>query len=123
MAGAEIEEAVPTNVRWRLLGLQATLVTDATVANRRPTVVITDDADLDLFRFRGQADQAASLTMQHVFSPQQYLAGSDGARAHYVLPPDTFLPQGWKFKTVTANIAAGDNWGAPQIWVEEWLEE
>jgi len=51
-AGSEISETVPTNALWILHGIQYTLVTDATVANRVSDLVI-DDGTNDVFRAFG----------------------------------------------------------------------
>lgn len=120
-AGAEVSETVPTGAVWRLVAFRATLVTDATVANRRVNLTIDDGTNTLLLKPPG-ADQAASLTYI-------YQADANGAAAALLsttqalpLPPDLFLRAGFRIRTATNSIQAGDNWAAPQLLVEEWIE-
>ncbi len=120
-AGAEISQTVVPGARWRLGSVAATLVTDATVAAREPHLVIDDGANV-LFRVPPPTTLAASSTGLFVWARGQgYEKAATGVFTHGlgVLPP---LLQGWRIRTITANLQAGDNWGAPRLWVEEWLE-
>lgn len=121
-AGLEITETVPSNARWRLLALFLTLVTDATVANRDAALTF-DDGINTVARFPAAQNQLASLTTR-------YLWTSGGARVAIaqdrtiVTPiPDIWLPDAFRYKTVTTNIAAGDAWGGPRLLVEELIED
>lgn len=120
-AGAEITDAVPTGARWRLSTVSASFVADANVANRRVRAII-DDGTLEMFRYKAAADQTAGQTNQYTFAP----LGSESAIANNVaiipIPPDCYMFAGWRFVTSTVNLQVGDNWGAPQYLVEEWIE-
>src|SRR4051794_36291420 len=65
-AGAEILVTVPAGKWWLLRALRFTLVTSATVANRRPALTI-DDGATEWWRWRAGVDQAASLTRLYQF--------------------------------------------------------
>lgn len=119
-AGAECSETVPTGARWRLLAWTATLVTDATVANREPVLVV-DDGALVLFQAAAGLNHAASTT--RAYSAAHGTARAAIATAQVVNIPiaDLILPAGARIRTLTSGIVAGDNWGAPQLLVEEWI--
>jgi hypothetical protein len=120
-AGVEISETVPAAARWRVIHFTARLVTDATVANRAP-ILLVDDGVNTLFAADPAAVQTASLN-------RRWNAGEGTERLALVSdnvqwgwPRRTLLLAGYRIMTVTNNIVAGDNWGAPQLLVEEWLE-
>ena len=122
-AGAEISETVPTNARWALRGLAAQLVTDATAGTRTVTLTIDDGATVLLQVISGTT-QAVSLTRNYRFVPNYPSVGNTvGTFIALPLPDPLYLLQGWRIITVTNALSAGDNWGAPQMLVEEWLEE
>jgi len=122
-AGAEIIETVPTNARWALRGLGAQLVTDATVATRTVTLTI-DDGTTIFLQVISAVSQTASLTRNYRFVPNYPSAGNIVSTSIALsLPNPLYLLQGWRIVTVTFGLVGGDNWGAPQMLVEEWLEE
>jgi len=121
-ANVEISESVPTNARWRLLALLATLVTDANAANRDVALTI-DDGTTVVGRFPAAQNDVASQTTRFLWT-------SGGARIAIaqdrtiVIPiPDVWIPDGYRFKTVTTGLQVTDNWGPPQLWVEELIED
>jgi len=120
-ANTEISETVPTGARWKLWGLSFQLVTDANAANREVTVTI-DDGTTILFTSPSGFTHTASLTRRYSAS----LIGAQTAPAQatdrQILLPPLQLPAGSRIKTVTTAIQVGDNYGAPQMLVEEWLE-
>jgi hypothetical protein len=120
-AGAEVSETVPTGARWRLRGLRAQLVTDATVATRRVHLVV-DDGTNTLIDQALADTQTASLTRNYNLAPYQYAPAAAAAEIYGPLPGDLVLRPGWRVRTATDNLAVGDNWGAPQLYVEEWQE-
>jgi hypothetical protein len=116
-AGAECQDAVPAGKVWRLIAVLLTLVTDANVATRR--VHITLDDGTTVFHRRGSnATQAASLTQNYSFAGE---AGEAAVRDLFVADPlPVFeLPAGARISTVTVSKQAGDNYGAPKYYVEE----
>lgn len=121
-AGAEIIETVPTNTRWRVRTLRASLVTDATVPVRTVNFIV-DDATTTLLNFPGVTTQAASLTRAYNVAEYAFQPSAVGTDIFFYIPLFVYLFQGWRILTSTTNLVAGDNWGAPQMEVEEWIEE
>lgn len=121
-AGVEVSETVPTNARWRLLAIMATLVTDGTVQNRDAALTLDDGATV-FARFPAGQAQAATLTTRYVWTPGGARFTIVGDRTIVIPIPDVSLADGFRLKTVTTLLAAGDNWGAPQLFVEELIED
>jgi len=120
-AGVEIIETVPAGARWRLHSIAATLTTSATAANRVVNWAF-DDGALTYYQATAAALQAASLVRQYVAAA----AGGGGSTLDVTiaapLPLGRVLAAGHRILTLTTNLQAGDNWGAPQLLVEEWIE-
>jgi len=120
-AGAEISETVPTGARWRLLSLTASFIASATAANRIARLAITDGTSILCYLQSGTAITANQNTnntwsangIRNTGSPNSY--EGDGISEYR-------LPAGYKITTATQNIDTGDNWGAPQMLVEEWIQ-
>jgi hypothetical protein len=121
-AGAEISETVPTNARWYLYTFRASLVTDATVANRQPVLVV-DDGTSELFRAAHPLNQTAGTTWMNSWTVVGAGSSGGGFGVIHALPDRVILPGGSRIRTVTNAIQAGDNWSAPQLLVEEWIED
>lgn len=121
-AGVEVIEAVPANARWRLRALRASLVTDATVITRTVNVII-DDGTTTLLNFPGVTTQIASLTRAYNVAEYGFQPAAVGTDIFFYIPFVIALFQGWRIRTSTTNLQAGDNWGAPQLEVEEWIED
>lgn len=117
-AGAEISHTVPAGVSWRLIGVLASLVTSAVVANRLARLVINDGTD-DVLSFPAPAVHAASLTNQYQWAPVGVGASVTTAQLAPI-PGEIILRAGDVIKTSTALIDAGDNWGVARIVVMEW---
>lgn len=122
-AGAEVSEAVPTNARWLLHGVRLTLVTDATAANRRVHLSIQNELTVPLLDLAAGDVQAASLTRRYNCEPAGFQRTAADNEIYLPLPRPLPLLQGWIIATVTTNLQAGDNFQAPRLYVEEWLEE
>lgn len=120
-AAAEATITVPTAARWRLIAFTVTLVTDANAANREPILVIDDGATVAAAASPA-AVQAASLTRRHTFGPASVVNAAGALAQQGATPHDVLLPAGYRLSTVTANLQAGDNYGVPQAFVEEWIE-
>lgn len=119
-AGAEISEAVPTNALWKVHGLLATLVTDATVTNRSPHLQFTDGTTA-CWRGSSAGNQAASGNAVWNFGVGLNADQISTIAQPGQISPDIYLPEGFTVETITGNLQAGDNWGAPQLLVEEWI--
>lgn len=120
-AGAEISETVPTNALWRLYSVRAALVTNATVAARRVSLVI-DDGTTILIDVENPNTQAAGLTVPYLAARFGYDLTTTTVAEQFALPDLPPLREGFRVRTVTSNLQAGDNWGAPQLLLEEWIE-
>ena len=122
VAGAQVGEPVPTNARWRLSAFYAVLVTDATVATRAVYLSLTDGTNL-ILSVPANATQAASTTRGYQFVAGVSPPAAVAYEIYFPWPFRVTLFQGWAIATITSSMAAGDDWGAPQIDVEEWIEE
>jgi hypothetical protein len=120
-AFTECSDAVPAGARWRLISWFAELITDATVANRQVTLFL-DDGATTLYRITASGNQAAGLTRQYSAFVSSAAASLSGTVFLLPLPMGFVLGPGSRIRTVTATMQLGDNWGAPQILVEEWID-
>lgn len=118
-AGSEISLSVPTGAIWRIIGCSFTLVTDANAANRRVHLRF-DSAGGTRLEFFGDQDQTATLTRHYSAAP---IAGAidtlDNTEIMLPIPPGLLLDAGSSISTVTTAIQATDNFGAMDVWVEE----
>lgn len=122
-AGAEISETVPTNRVWRLHGISATLVTAAGGSDRR-AILLIDDATNVVTRSSSGATHAGGTTFNYsgFHAPTQTSAVTGASEIAWPLPRELLLQPGWRIRTATGNLAAGDDWSAPQLAVEEWQQ-
>lgn len=120
-AGVEISETVPTAARWRLVALTATLLTDATVANRTPAILI-DDGTNTVYQSGYNGSIAASGGAQISWGHGVGAFGSTSNGAIAPLPTELMLTPGYRIRSTTIALQAGDNWGAPRYTIEEWIE-
>lgn len=120
-ANTEFVETVPTGARWRFNALVVTFVTDATVGFRYPQLIIDDGATIQYISDPDN-NQTASVTYRYnAGSGLRRLAPGVNAPL-WALPNDVFLMAGWRIRSNTVGMQATDNYGAPQLLVEEWLE-
>lgn len=122
-AGVAPTITVPTGARWRVLAFGATLVTDATVANRFPHFEVFDPGAAGVvFRGAPVVAQAASLTVYHQAAPLGAgLTTTDGVQLHQA-PIGLLATALQVLRFTTTNLQAADDWGIPVAIVEEWLE-
>lgn len=124
-AGSEVSETVPTNARWKLRGFICTLVTNATAATRNMSTIV-DDGSTAFFKSRLTGGFSNSQSRTAYFLPGYESTDFTFINNEYALVPllpDLLLFQGWRVRTSTTNLQAGDNYGAPVLLVEEWIEE
>ena len=119
-AGAEISEVVPARRRWRILAVRFTFVTDATVADRLVHLHIDDGVNTFADICVTTAHQA-SVTKTYNFSNFGSTQLNPANCLYIPLPPLPLSP-GFRIRTATDLIEAGDNFGAPQLLVEEWAD-
>jgi hypothetical protein len=120
-AGAEASDTVPAGLRWRLITYQITLVTSAVVNARNPSLIIDDGANI-VHQSGANATTPASTTARYLWGAGVGAFGSTGNGNQGALPDNLTLPGGFRLRTSTALIDAGDNYGAPQFLVEEFIE-
>lgn len=118
-AGAEIQEIV-TGVRRKLHSIKFTLVTSAAVANRRVTLTFTWVGGV-FFRVHSGVTQTAGQTVEYTFAPGMPFSNADGI-ATVPIPNEMFLQATAVINTVTLGLQAGDDFSAPVMQVEDWLE-
>ena len=121
-AAANISETVPTDARWRLHSLLATFVADANVANRRVIFLVGDGSNV-YQRSGAVAAQTANISARYNFGPFGMSVQSTAGDQIVASSQGLVLAAGHTLQTTVVNIQAGDNWGAPQLLVEEWLED
>lgn len=119
-AGAESTVTVPAGKAWEVLSYKITLVTDATVANRRNRLIL-DDGATEFARFFSLLVQPASLTWTHTFAKHGAMNGGAADALANINPfPDVILGPGYRIITSTVAIQAGDNYGVPALLVVEY---
>lgn len=120
-AGVEISETVPAGARWRPISIASLFTTSATVATRVIAWVIDDGANNVLATLDVQS-QVASQAVTHSLAALGNALGASAVVGTACLPALMTLPAGARIRTSTVLIQAGDNWNAPQMLVEEWIE-
>jgi hypothetical protein len=121
-AGAELSEAVPTGARWEVLTIHARMVASGTVANRVPQVVFADGAN-SLYSTINANQHQAGQTWDYYLGQNLVLGFNLSLPAVTApIPVTVRLLAGQLWKTVTAQLQAGDQWAAPVYTVREWLE-
>lgn len=121
-AGAELSETVPTNARWRLIALRATLVASAAAANRVVQLVLDDGTSI----FMGTISSVTQTAAQtQIYNAAEYGVVNAVTLVGIPLPLPTsiVLAQASRIRTVTAALDVGDDWAAPIYTVEEWIED
>lgn len=120
-AGVEITETVPAGQRWRIAAFRIELVTDATVPGR-VLAIFVDDGTNNFFKTTATGVQAASVTRSYSCGASvpnlSLLFGGE----QVAWPSQLVLSAGDRIRTVTINLAAGDDFTAPILLVEQWPE-
>lgn len=120
-AGSEISQTVPNGAMWKLKGVRIPFVTAATAGSRRVHLVINDSVN-DIIDIFGNVDQIISEAKQYTFTP--FLNVPDETDDNDILvsiPNDIILFAPMIIKTITTNLAGGDNFGQPIFYVEDWF--
>jgi hypothetical protein len=121
-AGAEISQIVPARAMWELISCGATLVTDATVANRWPQLLLSDATPAELTHSGGYI-QAASITSIITWGNVGGYSALTINTVHMMLPNNAILTGKQVISTLTTLLKAGDNWGPMVIWTKERVVE
>ena len=119
-AGAEVSETVPAGLDWELVATRVSFVTDATVANRRPHLIVDDGTNV-LVQSPAPTDQGASTTTAYQWSSFGQQITTTGGNSLMVMPNVIKLEAGYRVRTSTVGIVAGDNYGAPVLTLRERL--
>lgn len=120
-ANTEISETVPTGAYWVLHGIYAVLTTDATVANRIPVLIVDDGTNI-ILRAGPLAVQAASNSTPYSGGGFGFQGTLNAVNAWSLPAVPLRLGPGYRVRTATTAIQAGDNYAAPQLLVEEYFE-
>lgn len=120
-ANTEITEAVPTGALWRLRSLVVVFVTAAGGSTRRVTFQF-DDGTTIFLQCGPDRTQAASTTVRYSVASVGLAPDSTAGTIHIPIPPDLRLPAASRIITSTTNLAAADDFAAPQLQVEEWIQ-
>lgn len=118
-AGAAMIETVPAGVIWRFISMNVTLVTSGSGSGRTVHFFFDDGTNIYL---RITNDQGQGINLTQIYTV------ANGIHTGFVTPniqsmpspSDLFLPAGHRIREGTNNFDGGDNWGAPQLLVEEW---
>lgn len=119
-AGAAWSETVPANKTWLVLGVRSTLTTDATVVNRVDRVVV-DDGTNTLLIAKAISVAGASVTARLIrwasYGTQYTTSGNIEVN---VWPRNVVIGEGYRVRSSAINFQAGDDYGAPWLYVIEW---
>lgn len=116
----EISETVPPRRRWKLLALSLTFVTGIAGADRKIRLIIDDGTNV-LFQFSISQIQIASKTYYYSFADMS--VDETFADPYLFHPfPALKLHAGYRIRTNTLLLKAADNFAAPQLLVEEWID-
>lgn len=115
-AGAEVSVTVPDGEVWELFSVRVQLVCDATVANRRSALSLTDGTT-EFFRAHSIANQTASETTTYQFADMYQHTSQLLGKLAIRIPQSFTLLGGWTVETQTDSLQAGDDYGAPLLYV------
>jgi len=119
-AGAGMIETVPTGAIWRFISMNVTLVTDANVGARNAHFFFDDGTTIYL-RCTNDQGQAENLTQIYSVANGIHMGFASPDIQSIPCPSNLYLPAGHRIREGTNNFQAGDDWGAPQLLVEEWI--
>lgn len=116
-AGAEVSYTNPGLIIYSCLyAIRIRLVTDATVANRRVTLIVSDvDGTTPLYVGISPIDQTASQTIDYFFGPYGVaMAAAVNSRIAIPVPPIHWC-RNMVLSTSTSGIVAGDDFAAATL--------
>ena len=119
-AGAEISITVPAGVHWILRSVAFTLTTSSGGTNRQEHLVLDDGANV-FWAGVSAAPQGASATDYVSWAAGASPASDATPAIQGTLPPECRMRPGWRIRTVTTGIQAGDQYSAPIVLVEEFV--
>lgn len=117
-AGQEIEYFLEPNELWHITHCAITLVTSATVADRRVHLVFQGGRAGQIHCFAA-INQTASQTRKYSFAPYgTILSEQDNGVILVNLPKDLWIDGEGTISTITTNLQAGDNFSRLKIFRE-----
>jgi hypothetical protein len=119
-ATGEIEETVPNNTLWHIKGLTYQFLTSAVVANRTSRLALWSEYGDMVLITTPNAVQAAGNNMSYFWHPYLAVPAAFDVNIFGYHSP-AYLRSVAAITTVTENMQAGDNYNAPEILIEEWL--
>ncbi len=119
-ANTDISETVPDRRRWRILGVRFQLQTDGNPADRYVHLLLDDGAN-ELVRYRCTNPQTASLTWIYTFANFSLPEVLADTTLHAPFP-QLVIPAGYRIRTSTTGLQIADDFIAPQLYVEEWID-
>jgi len=120
--GSQFSQSVPEGARWRLQGMEISLVTSAAAANRRFILEAQAFAGAVYFATAAQIVQTASTTFRYNVAPWGMDGDNRDGRILVNWPADVLLVDGDQLVSAVANLKLGDDFGAPTFLVEEWFQ-
>lgn len=121
-AGADFVYTVPGSIRVRITSLSALLTTAVAAANRLPSIIIDDGANVVAMIPSGNT-QAASLAEQYTWADSCPQAALFDNKVIAPLPSNLILKAGWRVRSNTTAIQAADQWSAVFILGQQWSEQ
>jgi hypothetical protein len=120
--GADWTTTLPTNSRYWVHAIHATLTTGVDVANRTPVFQLEFPGGQVIWNVGASALIAASAAA--TYNLGEGLALGVDASSNYTvpLPTEAYLEGGSIIHSVTGNLQADDQWSAIYITLEQWPE-
>jgi len=119
-AGAEVSVAVPGGALWEVYSIRVQFTTDATVLSRNVRLTY-DDGMTEFYRTALPADIPAGQNFPLSFADYGAWANFGNISLGVFIPLASMpLLPGYRIRTNTANLQAGDNYGAPVLFVAEY---
>ncbi len=119
--GADWTYTVPSGERQAIRSLAATFTPSAAVANRVPNLAI-DDGVNTLWQDAVLTAIPASTPTLITATQSQNRASANAIIQNMLLPPGLNIPAGFRVRTSTTGIQAGDQWSGIFFLLEELLE-
>jgi hypothetical protein len=119
IAGAEFSLTVPDRRIWKPLALSAVLVTDATIINRRPSLVFDNGTDIFARIAAGTVNSESGTYRWSWIRGTTAMEDNEGKVSVCPLPSDLIMLPGYRIRSLTNGIQAGDDWGVATLLVVE----
>lgn len=119
-AGADWTFTAATGQRLRISSFSAVLTASAAAGNRQAELIVDDGANI-VWRTTAQANVTAGQVVTFSATGTNVPQGIITTDQELVIPPTLVLAPGWRIRTATTGIQAGDQWSAIWFNVEEWI--